>query len=234
LSDKDITLNAADGGSFGAYLAGPGNVPAAPAVVVLQEIFGLSPFIRDVCDRLAQAGFLAIAPDLFWRQERGVQLNSDDPAARERGMKLLRGLDEARAVEDAAAALAYVRSLKQCTGKVAALGYCLGGKLAYLMAASTSIDAAVSYYGTGIHAALAEASKISTPLLLHIAAEDALCPPPAQQEIARALGGISRVTLRTHQGVGHAFARRGSAAYIAAAAEAADAETLSFLARNLR
>jgi carboxymethylenebutenolidase len=232
MSGKDITLTAADGGSFGAYLTIPSNV--APAVVVLQEIFGLSPFIRGVCDRLAEAGFLAIAPDLFWRQERGVQLNSDDPAARERGLKLVQALDEGQAVKDAAAALMYVRSLQQCTGKVAALGYCLGGKLAYLMAARTSIDAAVSYYGTGIHAALAEASNIRAPLLMHTGAEDPLCPPPAQQELARVLSAVSHVTLRTHRGVGHAFARRGSAAYSAAAAETADAETLTFLTRNLR
>jgi len=202
--------------------------------VVLQEIFGLSTFVRGVCDEFAQAGYLTIAPDLFWRQVPNLQLDSDTPADRERGMRLMQRLDERLAMEDAAAAMTYLRSLPQCTGKVGAVGYCLGGKLAYLMAARTKLDAAVSYYGVGIQNGLDDAGNIHVPLLLHIAADDQLCPPPAQEEIRRVLGAVQGVTIHTHAGVGHAFARRGSAAYKAQAARTADTETMTFLSHFLR
>ena len=217
MTARNVILRAADGGPFDAYRATPSKVPAA-GIIVLQEIFGVNAFVRSVCDELAAAGFLAVAPDLFWRQERNVNLSSETPEGRERGLKLMHGLNENLAVSDATDALAYMRSLRECTGKVGVLGYCLGGKLAYLMAARAQVDVAVSYYGVGIHSVLNEASDIRAPMLLHIAAEDQLCPPPAQEQIHRALSAVPNVTLRTHQGVGHAFARKGSAAANAAVA----------------
>jgi carboxymethylenebutenolidase len=229
---KYVIVRTTDGGSFRSYFAAPEAIPA-PGVIVLQEIFGVSTFVRGVCDDLAHAGYAAIAPDLFWRQEPNVQLDSDIPADRERAVKLMHGLDEPLAVEDAAAAVAYLRSQQHCTGKVGALGFCLGGKLAYLLAARTNLDAAVSYYGVGIQKALGEAGKLRVPLLLHIAADDQMCPPEAQQEIGRALGTLPMVTIFTHDGVGHAFAREGSAAYKSAAAQSAKVETESFLATHL-
>jgi carboxymethylenebutenolidase len=229
---KRVTVSASEGATFDAYLSTPSKLPA-PGLVVLQEIFGLNAFVRDVCDEFAQAGYLAIAPDLFWRQERNVQLDSDSSGGRERGMILMRGLDERLAVEDAAATMEHLQRLPQCTGKVGAVGYCLGGKLAYLMAARTAISAAVSYYGVGIQGVLNEAAHIRVPLLVHIAADDQLCPPPAQQEINRVLGAVPSVTIQTHRGVGHAFARNGSAAYEPAAAQNANAATLIFLSKYL-
>ena len=233
MAGKDVSVRATDGGAFGAYLAEPDRT-TAPGIVVLQEIFGVNAFVRGVCDGLAQAGYIAIAPDLFWRQAPGVELDSDDPGARDRAMKLMQGLDEPLALSDIAAAAAHLRTLPQGSGKVGAVGYCLGGKLAYLAAARTNVDAAVSYYGVGIQGALGEAGGIHAPLLLHIAADDPLCEPPAQQAIADALGAAPGVRIVTHPGVGHAFARLGSTAYRASAAAAADAETMTHFDRFLR
>lgn len=223
-----VTVRSTDGKSFGAYLAGD-DKQSAPGVIVLQEIFGLNPFVRGACDQFASAGFVAIAPDLFWRQQPDVQLDSETQVDREHGTRLMRGLDERLAIEDATAALAHLRSLSQCTGKVGAVGYCLGGKLAYLMAEQTNIDVAVSYYGVGIHSVLSERAIFRAPLMLHIATEDHLCPPQAQAEITRVLGGVQGVTLQFHKGAKHAFARKGSAMYSVEAAKSADSQTMAFL-----
>ena len=233
MSGHDISVRAANGAEFTAFLTLPterSRAARAPAVLVLQEIFGVNAFVRGVCDRLADAGFIAIAPDLFWRQEAGVQLAESDL---ERAIQLLQGLDQEEAISDCSDAIAYVHALPNCSGRVGAVGYCLGGKLAYLMTARSKVAAAVSYYGVGIEGVLGEAKAITAPLLLHIAAEDALCPPSAQATIHGALEEIPGVVLDTHAGVGHAFARRGGEPYVPQAAERADATTLMFLRRHL-
>ena len=217
-------------GVFSAYVSRPATISApCPAVIVFQEIFGVNDFVRGVCDRLAAHGMIATAPDIFWRQEPGVELAEDE---RERAMALMQGLDQARAVDDAQALLDELRSRPDCNGKVGAVGYCLGGKLAYLAAIHTAIDAAVSYYGVGIHGALDEAWGIGVPLLLHQAREDVLCPPAAQAEIAAAMDGNALVTIATHD-AGHAFARTGSPVFVERCARIADARTLKFLAEHL-
>jgi carboxymethylenebutenolidase len=233
MSGQDVSIRAASGAEFTAFLTVPAacsRLMRAPAVLVLQEIFGVNAFVRGVCDRLADAGFIAIAPDLFWRQEAGIQLSESDL---ERALRLLQGLDQEEAISDCSNAVAYVRALPNCSGRVGAVGYCLGGKLAYLMAMRSKVAAAVSYYGVGIEGVLDEAKALTAPLLLHIAADDTLCPPSAQSTIHRALEDIPGVILDTHAGVGHAFARRGGAPYVPQAAERADATTLMFLRQNL-
>ena len=224
-----MTVSARDG-TFRAWLSRPDTARGpAPAVIVLQEIFGVNRFVREACDWLAANGFLALAPDLFWRQEPGVDL---DEAERERAMALMQGLDQDRAVADCAVAVDALRSLPECNGKVGALGYCLGGKLAYLMAARTSVDAAIAYYGVGIQGALEEAPALRAPLLLHIASEDALCPPAAQEQIVIALRNRPNVRIRAYR-AGHAFARTASPAYVAKSAERANRLSLDFLAEML-
>jgi carboxymethylenebutenolidase len=230
MASTDVYVQSADGGRFAAYLAMPPAVTRTPGVVVLQEIFGVNANIRAIVDAFAAAGFIAIAPDVFWRQQAGVNLDPGRAEDRERAMGLMKGLDERLAIEDAAAAMAYVRGLPQSNGRVGAVGYCLGGKLAYLMAARTNVDAAVSYYGVQIQASLDEAARVRAPLLLHVAAEDTLCPPETQAAIAAAMAPLhDRVSIRTYPGVGHAFARRGGASFDEAAAAQADSATLGFL-----
>ncbi len=153
MSGTDITLTAADGGSFSAYLASPAS-GAGPGVVVLQEIFGVNQVMRDIADDLAAKGYFAIVPDLFWRQAPGIQITDKTEAEWARAFELYQGFDEDLGINDATVALNHLRTVPGCSGKVGSVGYCLGGKLAYLMATRSSADASVGYYGVGIEGAL--------------------------------------------------------------------------------
>jgi carboxymethylenebutenolidase len=226
-----VTLRADAGLSFAAYLARPDR-PNGAGVVVLQEIFGVNSNMRTVADDLAAAGFTAIVPDLFWRQQPGVEL---DPATdRERATHLMRGLDLGLAVQDALLAASYVRTLDGANGKVGAVGYCLGGMLAYLLSMKAGIDAAASYYGVGIQGALNQMRAVRNPLLLHIAEEDQLCPPEAQAAIEQAAEAhANHVEVMRYPGVGHAFARHGSPVFDRQSAERADTATMELLRAHL-
>lgn len=233
MNGEYICLPCSDGRSFQAYLARPANGPA-PGIVLIQEIFGVNAQMREVADDLAAKGFLVIAPDLFWRAQPAIQLDPSSEQDRTKAMSLLQQLDVALAVNDCISAMDYLRALPASNGKVGALGYCLGGKLAYLMATRSNVDASVGYYGIGLQELLGEATSISKPLMLHIAGNDHLCQPPAREAIIKGLSGLPvPVAIHVYPEAGHAFARRRSAAYHEASAQAADARTLEFLSRNL-
>ena len=233
MASFDIKITVPDGGSFSAYLACASGSPSA-GIVLLQEIFGVNANMRTIADDYAARGYNTVVPDLFWRQEPDVELDPGDAADRERAAALLRGLDTSLALDDAHAAAEHLRSLSVQSSSVGAVGYCLGGKLAYLMATRLGIDAAASYYGVGIQGVLDEAQDIRCPLLMHIAEEDPLCPPKAQQAIKRALEPKGDVTILNYPDVGHAFARRGSSHFDPAAAKRADQETADFFSRTLQ
>lgn len=227
-----IKINSFDGGEFDAYLA----MPAAgfgPGIVVLQEIFGVNQFMRDVCDWYAAHGFVAVCPDLFWRQERGVDMTDKTEAEWQKAFALYQGLDEAKAVEDAAAAVEFLRRHPACSSRVGAVGFCLGGNLAWLLAARFSPDCAVGYYGVSIEKTLNEANGLKSPLMLHIAGRDKYCPPAAQQQIHAALDGNSLVTIHDYPEQDHAFGRLGGEHYDAGAAELAHLRSMEFLVRHL-
>jgi carboxymethylenebutenolidase len=226
-----VTINSFDGQQFDAYLSLPAS-GFGPGIVVLQEIFGVNPNMRGVADWYAAHGFVVVCPDLFWRQERGVEL-TDKGEDRNRAFQLYQGLDEAKAVQDAATAVDFLRKHPACSGKVGAVGFCLGGNLAYLLAVRFKPDCAVGYYGVGIERSLGEATSLSTPLLLHIAAADNFCPPEAQAAIHSTLDSNSLVTIHDYPGRGHAFGRPGGEHYHQADAELADLRSLEFLVRNL-
>ena len=228
-----ITIRTSDGEEFQAYLALP-RAGKGPGVVILQEIFGINPPMRDVADWYASKGFVAVVPDLFWRQEPGVQLDDRSEADWKRAFQLYEGLDEAKAVEDAAATMTFLRSHSTCTGNVGAVGFCLGGKLAYLLAVRHRPDCAVGYYGVGIEKTLDEIGGLRGPLKLHIAGEDEFCDAAARKKIHRRLDGEPKVTLHDYPGVSHAFARIGGEHYDATAAELANLRTLDFLHDHLR
>ena len=220
-----------DGGEFEGYLS----VPATgfgPGIVVLQEIFGVNSYMRSIVEWYADHGFLAVCPDLFWRQQPGVELTPDE-TGRAQAMKLYQGLDRSRAVEDSAAAMDFLRQHPSCNGRVAAVGFCLGGNLAYLLSTRFNPDAAVGYYGVGIENFLDEAAKLKSPLMLHIGEQDQSCPPAAQAAIHRVLDSNSLVTIHDYPGRGHAFGRPGGETYHAADAELANLRTLEFLTRSL-
>jgi carboxymethylenebutenolidase len=231
MSGHDIDIESPDG-RFTAYLSTPSS-GKGPGVLVLQEIFGVNASMRAICDALARAGFTAICPDLFWRIEPGIQLSSETEAGLKRAFELMKLFDHDTGLADIRTSLAALRTLKACTGKAGAMGYCLGGQLAYRAACHTDSDASVGYYGVAIQNRLDEATGISRPLLLHIAAADAFTPPAAQAEIHRRLDSNPLATLYDYPGQEHAFARPGGDHYDAASAKLADSRTLEFLHRHL-
>ncbi|MDX2029127.1 MAG: dienelactone hydrolase family protein [Blastocatellia bacterium] len=228
-----ITITSFDGGEFEAYLALPAS-HSGPGIVLLQEIFGVNRDMRSIADWYAERGFVVLCPDLFWRQEPGIQLTDQSEAEWQRAFALYKGLDEAKAVDDAGAALAFLRRHPACNGKAGAVGFCLGGKLAYLLAVRHAPDCSVGYYGVGIENALEEAANLQGRLMLHIAQQDQYCPPEAQARIHAALDGNAAVTLHDYAEQDHAFARVGGAHFDAAAAELANLRTLEFFAHHLR
>jgi carboxymethylenebutenolidase len=227
-----VTLKSFDGGEFEAYFALPAG-GYGPGIVVLQEIFGVNEFLRHVCDWYAAHGFVAICPDLFWRQERGVELTDRTEAGWQKAFELYQGLDEAKAVEDSAAAVEFLRQHPACSGRVGAVGFCLGGNLAWLLSARFKPDCAAGYYGVSIEKTLNEAKNLSSPLMLHIAGKDQYCPPEAQKQIHDVLDHNPLVTIHDYAEQDHAFGRPGGEHYEEGAAELANLRTLEFFVRNL-
>ncbi|MEZ5667986.1 MAG: dienelactone hydrolase family protein [Alphaproteobacteria bacterium] len=228
-----ITIDASDGsGSFKAFVARPAD-GGGPAVIAIQEIFGINQVMRDICADLAEQGYIAVCPDLFWRQEPGIELTDRTEAEWGRAFQLYQGFDEAKGVDDLKATIAAARALQGASGAVGTVGYCLGGKLAYLCATRTDADCNVGYYGVGIEAALGEAGHIHRPLMLHIAEKDQFCPPEAQAQIKEALAKVKHVSIHSYAGMDHAFARPGGAHYDEDAAETANRRTREFFAKHL-
>lgn len=230
---SDITIKSKDGGKFSAYLALPRTDVPAPAVIVIQEIFGVNRNMRDICDDLARLGYIAICPDLFWRQKPGVSLTDKTEAEWQEAFGYYKGFDLEGGLRDLTATLDFIRSHKGSTGKVGCVGYCLGGRLAYLMAARTSIDTAVSYYGVDIPSFLNETPQIRRPLLMHIAGKDSYVPGPDQKKIIAALKNVPTAQVYVYEGVDHAFARLGGKNFNADAATLANMRTADFLATTL-
>jgi carboxymethylenebutenolidase len=218
-------------GTFGAYCAEPSGAPKA-AIIVIQEIFGVNAGIRQKCDKLAADGYLALAPDLFWRIEPGIELDPDIPDQLQEAFGLFGKFDQDTGIRDIEAT---IRAAKARTGggKVGAVGYCLGGRLAYMTAARTDIDASVGYYPVGIDNLLGESHAIAHPLMLHIAAADGFVSPEEQAKVHAGLDGHAKVTLHDYQGVDHGFAAEMGARRVEDAAQLADSRTLEFFSRHL-
>ena len=228
----EMTTIKAEDGQFAAYVARPAQ-PNGPAIVVIQEIFGVNAVMRGVCDELASAGFLAVCPDLFWRIEPGIDITDQSEAEWKKAFELYNAFDVDAGVKDIAATIDQVRALPEVNGKVGAVGFCLGGLLAFLTATRTDADASVSYYGVGIEKHLVEADKLAHPLLMHIAEEDQFVPKEAQALILSQLKNHAHVEAHTYAGRDHAFARMGGEHYDAADAKLANGRTLAFFKQNL-
>ncbi len=231
-----VEVAAADGGSFKAYVSVP-NVEKAPGLILMQYICGVNAVMRGLADDFAAKGYLVAVPDLFWRQEPGIELINDpsnpDPDEQARALELNQGFDDEAAVSDLQSTISYLRGRENCTGQVGALGYCLGGRTAYLVAARTDADCSVGYYGVNIDHYLADAGNITKPLMLHIAANDELCSAEAHDAIVDTLGKLTPVTLHEYESVGHAFALVGGHNYNAAAADTANERSVAFLSQHL-
>jgi carboxymethylenebutenolidase len=229
---ETVSISTLDGdGRFDCYLAHPQGTPRA-AIVVIQEIFGVNAGIRRKCDRLAEDGYLALAPDLFWRLESGVELDPDVPAQFQQALALMSGFDQDLGVRDIEATIKYARNSGSCA-KVGAVGYCLGGRLAYMAAARTDADASVGYYAVGIDNLLREKHAIANPLLLHIAGADHFVMPDVQAKMHEGLDDHPKVTLCDYPGLDHGFATEIGQRRDEQGAELADKRTAGFFAEHL-
>jgi carboxymethylenebutenolidase len=227
-----ISIKGRDG-AFNAYIARPKTLPA-PTVVVLQELFGVNADIRKTCDELAEQGFVAVAPGLFWRQEPGVDLSVTSEADWQHGLRLYQAYDRDAGVRDISDTLYTVAELPECKGKVAVQGYCLGALMTFLTALHCHVDAAVAYHGADTEKYLGEVDNLSAPLLMHLGEEDEFISKTAQAEIKAALANKPNATVYSYPGQRHAFARHNGAHYNAAAAALANGRTSEFLHRQLR
>ncbi|MEB0114513.1 dienelactone hydrolase family protein [Variovorax sp. RTB1] len=228
MAGQYIDMKAGDGsGSFRGYLALPAG-GSGPGLVLAQEIFGINSTMRDVADDYAEEGYVVLVPDIFWRQEPNVELGYTE-ADWQRAFGYFQGFDEAKGMQDIQTAITTLRARAEVTGKVGVLGFCLGGKLAYLAACRTDADVAVGYYGVGIDAALGEADSIKSPLVLHIAELDKFCPPEARDKIVQTLKGRPNIALHVYPGMDHAFARLGGEHYDKASALMAHERTIGAL-----
>ncbi|MBI1404846.1 MAG: dienelactone hydrolase family protein [Caulobacter sp.] len=231
MSGERLTIKTPDGDFF-AYVARPA-AETAPVIVVIQEIFGVNQVMRDITDGFAAQGYLAVCPDLFWRIEPGIDITDQSEAEWKRAFELFNAFNVDKGIEDIAATIDQVRGLKGSSGQVGAVGFCLGGLLAFLTGTRTDADAAVSYYGVGIEKHLGEAEKLAHPLLMHIAGEDGFVPKEAQALIHQALDNHPQIEIHDYPGRDHAFARKGGENYDAADAEKANARTAAFFKANL-
>lgn len=208
MTSQTIQIKASDGtGTFNAYLSVPPS-GKGPGLVLAQEIFGVNQTMREVADYYAEEGYVVLVPDVFWRQEPGVELGYT-PEDWQRAFGYYQNFDENKGVEDIQASLTALRGRPECVGKAGVLGFCLGGKLAYLAACRTDADVSIGYYGVGIEKALDEARNIKGRLVLHLAENDQFCPPEARTAILEALSGRESTELYVYAGVDHAFARQG-------------------------
>jgi carboxymethylenebutenolidase len=227
----NFTVTTLDGASMAAYRALPQG-PAKAAIVVIQEIFGVNAGIRRKCDSLAEAGYLAIAPDLFWRIRPGIELDPDVEAEMKEALGLLGPFDQDQGIRDIEATIRAARA-EVDGGKVGAVGYCLGGRLAYMTAARTDVDASVGYYAVGIDGLLGEKHAIAHPLLLHIAGDDGFVDKATQEAMHAGLDDHPKVTLYDYPGEDHGFATEFGNRRSDAAARLADERTAAFFAENL-
>ena len=231
MSGTMTTIKTNDG-TFNAYVARPA-AAKAPAVVVIQEIFGVNGVMRAIADDLAAQGYLAICPDLFWRIEPGIDITDQSEAEWAKAFELYTAFNVDKGVADIAATLATIRADEGCNGKVGSVGFCLGGLLSFLTATRTDIDAAVCFYGVGIENKVDEAKSLKRPIMLHVAEEDQFVPKAAQATLTETLSGLPLVTLHSYAGRDHAFARKGGEHYDASDAALAEQRTLAFFAANL-
>ncbi len=220
-------------GAFGAYIVRPNALPA-PAVVVLHEVFGVNADIRQTCSELAEQGFIAVAPEMYWRKEANVNLSVTSEADWQHGLRLNQAFDRDAGARDIRDTAILAAKLPDCTGKVAVLGYCIGGLLTFLTAARFGADAAIAYHGGDTEKYLDETNRIDAPLLMHLGEEDEFISKDAQAQIKAALAGKPNATVYSYPGQYHAFSRHNGAHYNAAAAALAHERSYEFLRRHLR
>jgi len=220
-------------GEMGAYLAIPDRTPAG-AVIAIMEIWGVNDTMRHHAHEFAEAGFVCLVPDLFWRQEPGVELSDGNPEHVKKAFDLYYDFDYDLGVRDMQDTEAFLKAHPAVNGKVGAVGYCLGGKLCYLMCCRTDITAAVAYYGTYIEHNIREAPTLHRPFMLHMAMKDRWVQAEVNELLERRLSPNKLVTIHKYPGADHAFARKGGKTYSRPEADRALALTIDFFRQHLR
>ena len=229
-----ISIQAPDGsGSFSALVAEPKSKPVG-AVVLIQEIFGVNDAMRAIAADVAGLGFIGVVPDLFWRIQPGIDITDKTEAEWAEAMSLFRQFDQDKGVEDLVATLAAARTLPGCNGRAGTMGYCLGGRLAMMMATRSDADVNVSYYGVSLDDLLPELPQVQAPLVLHIAGADAFFPAEGRAAVLAAVQGHPEIRAYNYQGADHAFARVGGTHYEALPATIANGRSAEALASALR
>jgi carboxymethylenebutenolidase len=231
--ESQLKISSADGQSFNSYMATPDSKPPFPAIVLIQEIFGINENMRWTAKQFAAAGFLVVVPDLFWRVAPGIELNPTDALERARAMEINGSFDSRNGISDCRQTVEHVRLLADCNGHVGAVGYCLGGRLAFLLAMQGGIDAGVCFYPVAVQPELKTLHVSEVPLLVHLGSDDALCKSEAQLEIKAFVEPKKANRVIIYNGVGHGFARLGRSGDAATAAESAERATMEFLSRHL-
>lgn len=219
-------------GDMAAYLAVPDGPPAG-AVIAIMEIWGVNDTMRHHAHEFAEAGFVCLVPDLFWRQEPGVELSDGNPEDIKKAFDLYYDFDYDLGVEDMETIRAYLKTRPECNGKVGAVGYCLGGKLCYLMCCRTSIDCAVAYYGTYIEHNIREVGNLHRPFILHMAMKDRWVQAEVNDLLERRLSPNPLVQIHKYPGADHAFARHGGRTYSKPEADRALAVSIDFFKQHL-
>ncbi|CDO34595.1 dienelactone hydrolase family protein [Novosphingobium sp. KN65.2] len=232
MTTTNTEIPALDGdGMIPAYVAKPEGTPRG-AIIVQQEIFGVDAGIRKKADSWASKGYLAVAPDTFWRQKPGVELDADKPEEFQQAIQYMSNHDFDLGIRDIEAVIHWIRR-EAGVPKVGLVGYCMGGRIAYMAAARTDIDASVGYYGVMIDQMLNEKHAIARPLMLHIPTADGFVPPEAQKTIHEALDDHPKVTLHDYEGLDHGFAAEIGSRRDEAGAKLADERTVAFFAAHI-
>jgi carboxymethylenebutenolidase len=204
-----VTIQASDGsGSFSAYLVEPKTKPAG-VVVLIQEVFGVNQAMRDIAAWVADMRFIAVCPDLFWRIEPGIDITDKTEAEWKRAFELFGKFDQAKGIDDLKATVAAARKLPGANGRVGTMGYCLGGRLAFMMAEQSDADVNISYYGVGLDNLLGDLGNVKKPLLVHIADKDEFFAPEGRAKTVEAVKGHQRTACYTYPDADHAFAGVG-------------------------
>jgi carboxymethylenebutenolidase len=231
MTSRWIDIDTNDGNNFRGYLSLP-PTGTGPGLVLIQEIWGVNSHIREVADQYAKDGYVVLAPDVFWRMEPGADLDYNETDTK-KAFGFMQNLDFSLAVQDLTKAVATLRALPECTGKVASLGFCMGGLLSYLCAANAGVDAAVCYYGGGIDKQLAQADKVKCPILFHFAEKDHYITKDAVDAVKGAFGNAKNAVIEVYPGVDHGFNCWGRPSYNQKASAVARGLSLSFLGKVL-
>jgi carboxymethylenebutenolidase len=225
------SITASDGGKFSGYLSLPKSAKA-PGIVIIQEIFGVNDHIREVVDEYAGLGYLAIAPDMFWRIEPNLQLGYT-PEEIHKARTYRPKFNIEVGVRDIEATIRTLRAMPECDGKVAVVGYCFGGLMAYLTAARTNVLAASCYYGGGIDTFIGEATAVKCPIQFHFGAKDAAIPPEVWDKVRGAFAGRDDAEVFVYEGAQHGFNCTRRASFHPEASKLARERTLDLLRKTI-